>query len=139
MASVLLATDGSEYARRAAEHAIDLARERDATLHVLAVVDRRSLEEPALSSEELMTMLVEDHCRDEIEAVSSMTREAGVPMEWDSRHGVPHEVIAEYADAVDADCVVVGHHGQRAEHCGGVRRRLLERLNREVVVAPPEA
>jgi nucleotide-binding universal stress UspA family protein len=94
-----------------------------------------------------MTMLVEDHCRDEIEAVSSMAREAvssmareaGVPMEWDSRHGVPHEVIAEYADAVDADCVVVGHHGQPAEHCGGVRRRLLERLNREVVVAPPEA
>lgn len=139
MDTVLLATDGSEYARHAAEHAIALAKERDATLHVLCVVDRRSLKEPALSSEELMTVLVEDHCRDEIEAVVSMARDEGVPVEWSSRHGVPHEVIESYAADVGAGVIVVGHHGQRGEHCGGVRRRLLEHTAREVVLPPSEA
>lgn len=47
MTAILLATDGSEDARRAAEYAIDLARERDAVLHVLRAVDRWTLDEPA--------------------------------------------------------------------------------------------
>lgn len=37
--TVILATDGTEYARRAAERAIDLASEHGATLHVLCVAD----------------------------------------------------------------------------------------------------
>lgn len=138
MTAILLATDGSEDARRAAEYAITLARERDAVLHVLCVVDRRTLDEPALGSEELATILVEDTCRTAIETIRTMARRAGVPVEWRSEHGLPHESIHERAVDVDADRIVVGHHGSEGQHLGGVRRRLLELTDREVLVPPAD-
>jgi nucleotide-binding universal stress UspA family protein len=78
MDTILLATDGSEYARRAAER--------------------------------------------------------GVPVEGVTRHGVPHEVIFEYAGEVDADVIVIGEHGDHADHFAGVGRRVRERAGRAVVV-----
>ncbi|WP_265111159.1 universal stress protein [Halosolutus halophilus] len=61
MGPILLATDGSEYARQAAKRAIELAEEREATLHVICVVDQRHFDDPALSSAELATIYAEDH------------------------------------------------------------------------------
>ncbi|WP_276261529.1 universal stress protein [Haloglomus litoreum] len=136
MPAILLATDGSEDAHRAAEYAIELARERDAVLHVLCVVDRRTLDEPALGSEELATILVEDSCRTAIETIRDMASRAGVAMEWRSEHGLPHQSIHEHARDIDADQIVVGHHGSQGEHLGGVRRRLIELTDREVVIPP---
>jgi len=61
MGTILLATDGSADARQAAREALDLAEERDATLHVICVVDERRFDDPALSSAELATIYAEDH------------------------------------------------------------------------------
>jgi nucleotide-binding universal stress UspA family protein len=139
MPTVLLGTDGSEYADKAAEYAVELARERGADLHVLCIIDRRMLDEPALSSEELMTILVEDRCGEAISTVEEIGASAGVTVVGASRHGVPHEEIHDHATKIDADVIVVGHHGNRESHCGGVRRRLLERTDREVVLPPDTA
>lgn len=139
MSKIIFGTDGSADAERAAEYAVDLARERDATLHVICVVDRRVLDEPALSSDELTTILVEDHCSEAVERIRSLAADAGVSVETVSRHGTPHETIHQYAEEIGAESIVVGHHGERGEHCGGVRRRLAELApDYEVVVAPPD-
>ncbi|WP_318568329.1 universal stress protein [Salinigranum marinum] len=134
MGSVLLATDGSEYARRAAERAIELVEERSAPLYVICVVDRQRFGESALSSAELATIYAEDHAAACVAEVERMTEGRDISVEGDTRHGVPHEVIMEYADEVDADVIVVGEHGDHREHFAGVGRKVTERADREVIV-----
>ncbi|MFC7225773.1 universal stress protein [Salinirubellus salinus] len=49
-------------------------------------------------------------------------------------HGVPPDEILAYADRIDASVIVVGEHGEHAEHFGGVGRAVADRADREVVV-----
>ncbi|WP_178916108.1 universal stress protein [Natronomonas gomsonensis] len=139
MATVLLATDGSEYARQAAERAIELAAERGATLHSICVVDQRRFDDPALSSAELATMYADDHALEFVGEVADMAEDRSVPIERTTRHGIPHEVILEYADEVDADVIVIGAHGDHDEHFSGVGRKVTELADRTVLVVEPDA
>nr|WP_256300866.1 universal stress protein [Haloarchaeobius salinus] len=134
MSTILLATDGSEYARHAAEQAIELAAERDAPLHVLCVVDRRRFDDPALSSAELATIYADDHAALCVNEVTELAEQREVHVEGDTRHGIPHEVIMEYADEVDAEVILVGEHGDHDEHFSGVARKVLADSDREVRV-----
>ncbi len=134
MEMILLATDGSEYARRAAREALDIAERRDATLHVICVVDERRFGDPALSSAELATIYAEDHAAVSVDEVIEMAEHRSVVVEGDTRHGIPHEVIVEYAAEVDADTIVVGEHGDHEEHFSGVGRHVSEQTDRDVVV-----
>ena len=138
MSSILLATDGSEYASHAASRAIELADERDATLYVLCVVDRRVQSEPALSSSELATIEAEDHGHECVKSVTKMVGDRAIPVEGEVRHGIPEELILDYADEIGAATIVVGEHGDHSEHLGGVARALEENSNREVVVVELE-
>jgi len=133
MGSILLATDGSEYARRAATQAIELADERDATLHVICVVDERRFGDPALSSAELATIYAEDHATITVDEVTRMAEESDVDVEGDTQHGLPHEIILDYADEVDADLIIVGEHGDHEEHFSGVGREITESADCEVI------
>jgi nucleotide-binding universal stress UspA family protein len=132
MTTILLATDGSEYARQAAKQAIELAAEREATLHVICVVDQRRFDDPALSSAELATIYAEDHAAVCVKEVTDMAEKHGVRVEGDTRHGIPHEVILEYADEIDADLIVIGEHGAHEEHFSGVGQKVVEGSDREV-------
>jgi len=138
MGTILLATDGSEYARQAAQQAIDLAEARGATLHVICVVDRRRFDEPALSSAELTTIYAEDHAAICVNEVVNIAEERDVRVEGDTRHGIPHEVILDYADEIDADVIVVGEHGSHEEHFSGVGQKVLEGSERDVRVIEAE-
>ena len=127
MDAVLLATDGSEYARRAAERAIEVASENAADLYVLCVVDRRVHGEPGLSTEELSTIEAEDVGHDCVTEVRSMVGDRGAEVSVDGsvRHGLPEEVILAYAEEVGADLIVIGEHGDHRQHLGGVGRHLV--------------
>jgi nucleotide-binding universal stress UspA family protein len=134
MGAIVLATDGSEYARRAAERAVDLAEERGEPLHVICVVDRRRFDDPALGSAELATIYAEDHAAVSIDEVIEMAEERNVVVRGDTRHGVPHDVILEYAEEVDADVIVLGEHGDHDEHFRGVGRKVAGLADRDVEV-----
>lgn len=136
MGTVLLATDGSEYTRRAAERAIELAGERDVSLRVICVVDQRRFDGPALSSEELATIYVEDHAAMCVTEVMEMAQGSDVTVTGDTRHGISYEVVLDYADEVDAAFIVIGERwrprgtllgsgteGHRTERPGSARRR----------------
>jgi nucleotide-binding universal stress UspA family protein len=138
MGTILLATDGSEYARQAARQAIELAAERGATLHVICVVDERRFDHPALSSAELATIYAEDHAAVCVREVTDMASERDIGVEGDTRHGIPHEVILDYADEIDAQVIVVGEHGEHDEHFSGVGRQVLAESDREVRVVEAE-
>ncbi|MFC7249543.1 universal stress protein [Halomicroarcula sp. GCM10025324] len=138
MGSILLATDGSEYARKAADRAIDLAEEHESPLHVICVVDRQKFDDPALSSAELATIYAEDHAVVSVNEVTQMADGRDIVVEGETRHGVPHETILEYADEVDADVIVVGEHGDHEEHFSGVGKKVASTYDRDVVVVTAE-
>jgi nucleotide-binding universal stress UspA family protein len=135
MNTLLLATDGSDYARQAAREALELAEDRDATLHVLCVVDKRRFNHPALSAAELATIYAEETAAVCVREVTEMADERDVHVEGDIRHGIPEEVIRDYADDVDADLILMGEHGEHDVHFSGVGRQVLKRSDREVHVA----
>lgn len=139
MGTILLATDGSEYARLAAREALDLAEDRGTSLHVICVVDERRFDDPALSSAELATIYAEDHAVMSVAEVIEMASERAVTVDGDTRHGIPHEVILTYADEVDADTIVIGEHGDHEEHFSGVGRHVTDRTDRDVVVVTAES
>lgn len=133
-ATVLLATDASVLSERVIDAAIEAAGERDAALHILCVVDRRVIDEPGLSSVEAVTIAAEDLGQTHVVAVCERAAERGVAAEGRTHHGIPHELILEYADEIDADLIVVGDHGDHAAHLGGVGRRVRDTSDREVLV-----
>jgi nucleotide-binding universal stress UspA family protein len=139
MATILLATDGSEYARQAARRALELAEDRGTALHALCVVDARRFDDPALSSAELATIYAEDHAALCVSEVAEMAEGSPVTVEGETRHGIPHEVILEYADEVGADTIFVGEHGDHSEHFSGVGRNVMERTDRTVVIVAAAA
>ncbi|WP_254270999.1 universal stress protein [Haloarcula marina] len=134
MESILLATDGSEYARAAAKHAVELSAAEDLPLYVISVVDERRFNEPALSSTELATIFAEDHATMTIADVRELADGTGVNIEGDTRHGIPHEVILDYAREVGAKTIVLGEHGEHEEHFSGVGRKVAEAADCECVV-----
>jgi nucleotide-binding universal stress UspA family protein len=136
MTTVLLATDGSNCARRAAERAVDIARDRAGSLHVVWVVDNRKFGESALGADALATIWAEDHGHDCVQNVASMGRDAGVDVSVEVVHGRPADRILDSADRLGAEVIVVGEHGDHREHIGGVGRRVTAGCDCEVVTVP---
>jgi nucleotide-binding universal stress UspA family protein len=134
MNTIVLATDGSDYARAAARQAIDIAHEKDATIYALCVVDSTKFAEPALSSAELETIYAEDHAAMCVAEVAEMAADYDVAVEGDTRHGVPDDVILTVADDLEADLIVVGEHGDHDKHFSGVGERTRAHAECDVLV-----
>lgn len=133
--TILVPTDGSEHAQRAAAHAIALAEREGAALHALYVVNTDDLGEPALSSAEILITVEEERGRNVLAAVAEAARTRGVPVETTCAHGEPAEMIKEHADEVGADLVMLGKRGETHElREGTVARELRSHDDRVVIV-----
>lgn len=127
---ILLATDGSATADRAAEHATAQAREFGATLHVLHAVA------PALTdviSSDSVGELVEDATgegEDLVERVAERARAEGVDTVTHVEQRSPHEAILGYAEEEGVDLIVVGSRGRSEK---SIRDRLLGGVSTKVV------
>jgi len=110
--AVLVPTDGSGGTRDAVEHAIDHAKQYDATLHALYVVDSR-LGIGNKSTPEDVFEALEDRGQQAIEDVQTQARAADVGTITGSiARGNPHQAILDYVTAEDIDLVVMGTHGR---------------------------
>ncbi|MFC7187178.1 universal stress protein [Halorubrum yunnanense] len=110
--TILLPTDGSAGAARAAEHGLSLAAALDATVHVLSVVDDTSLGLDVRSTvsgrerEQAATDAVDDLVSEaETRGVSNSVRHV--------EHGSPIEVILDAIESNDIHAVVMGTTGRR--------------------------
>jgi nucleotide-binding universal stress UspA family protein len=128
--TIVLATDGSDCARAAGEHALELAATYGATLHALYVVDATDL--GLTTPSEVDVGEIRDSLRSEgqraVDAVTETAADAGIDGVGEVRVGVPHEEILAYAGDVDADLLVLGTHGRT-----GLRRYLLGSVAERVV------
>ena len=121
--AILLPTDGSESAERAADHALALAGELDATVHALSVTEDALLGEDADTSgaEEAVNNVVEAADRHGVEKV-----------ETHIESGEPDEVILESVESHDLDAIVMGATGRR-----GIDRVLLGSVAEKTVRSAP--
>ncbi|GAA0657372.1 universal stress protein [Salarchaeum japonicum] len=126
--AVLLPTDGSPGATRAAEHGLALAGALDATVHALSVVDTAfagfDVRSPAAG---------EAAAEDALDDLAATAAEHGV--EDVVRHveqGSPVEGILDCIDDADIDAVVMGTSGRR-----GTDRILLGSVAEKTVRAAP--
>mgnify|MGYP000468817448 CR=1 FL=1 len=132
--TILVPTDGSRHAQRAAAHAIALAEREDATIRALYVVDTDDFGEPALSSAEILVTDEEQRGRAVLEAVETAARKRGVPVETTCTHGKPAEAIKTHADEVEADLVVLGERGETHDLREGTVTRKLRRDDDDRIV-----
>jgi nucleotide-binding universal stress UspA family protein len=119
---ILLATDFSGSAETAEAAAIDLAKRLSAELHVLHVYEAPSAELPPHAIP-LVTSYVEDLRRvaeERLAEVQARALTAGITAESQAEPGPCVEAIAERAEEIRADLIVVGTEGR-----SGVRRFLL--------------
>ncbi|WP_226479101.1 universal stress protein [Natrinema amylolyticum] len=108
---LLVPTDGSDAATAALEHALDIAADRDATVHLLYVADTN---EPSLTRLGTEVVDVLEREGDEIlDDAAAMAADRDVSVTTDVVQGDPRTVIADYATADEFDLVVMGAHGRR--------------------------
>lgn len=108
---VLVATDGSEPATAAVEHAVALAAAADATLHVVNVVD------VTVTLPEGAGAPVFEALEDAGEAATGRVQERASDADVETVHeqllsGSTDGAIVDYADEQDVDCIVLGTHGR---------------------------
>lgn len=127
---LLVPTDGSEGARNALDHAIDIATAAGARVTVLSVVDSRAFTggfETGPTLPDIREQL-ETYAEDAVDALQTHVSEANVDVEGAVTVGLPADEITSYAEDHDADLVVVGTHGR-----SGLERLILGSVTERVV------
>ena len=126
--TILFPTDGSEHAETVLEYALGIAETRDATLHVLSVVDDRAfltLDDDRI--EEVRSEL-ETEALAAIDDATEAAEARGIATDSDVAVGSPSTAILDYVDAADIDLVVMGTSGDNYERnvVGSVSQRVVE-------------
>jgi len=103
---ILVPTDGSQGAKAALEHGIEIASQWDATLHTLYVADSRL----ARSGPLLETLRKEG--RKAVRDVEVTGTQAGLTVVTEIVEGNPHKEILDYVIEHGIDMVIIGTHGR---------------------------
>jgi nucleotide-binding universal stress UspA family protein len=136
MHAILVATDGSQTAREAVAFATELARDAGATLHVVSV--RQATFHGHGGPVQAQTDVHEVHGAQLIaRAAAEAASAAGVRAEAHEAEGDEARAIAELAERLGVDLIVVGSHGHGpigAALFGSVSRALVKRSRVPVTV-----
>lgn len=126
---ILVPTDGSAEAATATEHAIELARALDATVHALYVIDLPgSVRAPSIREDEVtMRREYREYGETVTEEVADTASEVGVDAVGVVRTGSVHEEITDYAEDRGMDLVVMGtaYRGKFGAILGGTTERVV--------------
>ena len=121
ISKILVPTDGSKTARRAARYGVDLAKQLNASVMVLSVIDQRSFigqTIPAAETARHVIEPIEDYLREAAEGYAGEIRKLceknGVQSKTVITTGHPVEEIVKEAEKSKADLIVMGSHGKSA-------------------------
>lgn len=110
---ILVPTDGSKSAHKAAEQAIRFARRNDATLHVLYAMDMGDADYVAVPSDiEQTRNRLEKKGQEYVSEIEDLAADAGVTCVTTVTSNTPIEAIHEYVEEYDVDLVVMGKRGR---------------------------
>jgi nucleotide-binding universal stress UspA family protein len=121
ISKILVATDGSETARKSIGYAIELAKQTGASLTFLSVVDKNFFTTKSMPSVATPTHLIEpieDFLRQAAEAhlkdAEKLCQKEGIQSKGIIRSGHPVEEIIKEAEKSKADLIIIGSHGRSA-------------------------
>ncbi|MBX0323737.1 universal stress protein [Halomicroarcula sp. F13] len=127
---VLVATDGSPGTTETLAHAVSIARDNDAVLHGLYVVDRRLYLAADKDTQEDVRESLREEGEVALDDIAVGGEEAALETVTRMEEGIPHKVITQYAADEDVDLVVMGTHGRtgrdRVANLGSVTERVVE-------------
>ncbi|MFB6222237.1 MAG: universal stress protein [Haloarcula sp.] len=128
--SVLVATDGSSGTTETLSHAASIARDNDATLHGLYVVDRRLYLAADKSNQDEVRQSLEEEGDVALDDIVVAGEESGLDVVTTMEEGIPHKTITDYAEDADVDLIVMGTHGRtgrdRVANLGSVTERVVQ-------------
>jgi len=131
---VVIPTDGSEFADRAAEHALSIAELSGATVHAIYVIDEAISDlQDAPGS---IVGLLKEGGHQAVDAIATDARDRGLSATSDVLRGSPEMEILEYAEGVDADLVAMGTRGRAAgteRVIGSTTARVVRRFDRPLL------
>ena len=121
VSKILVPTDGSETARKAVRYAVDLAKQLNASVIALSVIDNTSLiaqTVPAFDTPMHVIEPVEDYLREAAKGyaaeIEKLCDKSGVQSEAVITTGHPVEDIVKEAKKSKVDLIVMGSHGRSA-------------------------
>jgi nucleotide-binding universal stress UspA family protein len=121
IAKILVPSDGSKNAQRAAEYAVELAKQLSASIIILSVIDQRSLiaqTAPASRTARQTIEPIEDYLKEAAAgyagAIKKLCDKSGVAATILIKTGHPVEVIVKEAKKSKANLIVIGSHGRSA-------------------------
>ncbi|RDY70062.1 universal stress protein [Halobacillus trueperi] len=134
---ILLATDGSDHSFRAIDQAVKMVEPYKEHVHIdlIYAVDGETSKEDVLNYGDSHTATAK---RKEkfLETVDTV-KEKGVSSEIIILHGEPAEVLTDYANEHDYDCVVIGSRGRNKLQTlilGSVSHKLVKYIQKPVIV-----
>jgi nucleotide-binding universal stress UspA family protein len=136
---VLVTTDGSDIAARAAPYGADLARRFGAAFHVLNVVDVQSeagvFDAGGVDSEYIDRLETQGH--QAVDELVATLDTADLDVRRSVVRGRPHDAVAEYTDENGVGLLVMSSEGQSnlaGQQLGTVTGRVLRSVDRPILV-----
>ncbi|UWG48622.1 Nucleotide-binding protein, UspA family [Halanaeroarchaeum sp. HSR-CO] len=126
--TVLIPTDGSDPAARAAERGIEFAERYGADVYLVYVVDTSTYDFE--DTPRSILGLLKDGGQNAVDEIASLARDRNLQTTTDVLRGLPEAEILEYAAGIDADLIVMGTRGRGAtpdQVLGSITGRLLRR------------
>jgi nucleotide-binding universal stress UspA family protein len=121
ISKLLVPTDGSKAAQKAAVYAIDLAKQLKASVIILSVIDKRSFTGQTVPSTETARHVIEpieDYLREAAEVyageIKKLCDKDRVRSKTIISSGHPVEDIVKTASRAKADLIIMGSHGKSA-------------------------
>ena len=135
---ILLPTDGSSATVQALDHALAIAADNNATVHVLYVLDKRHYLAATDDTKEEIRRSLDEEADRALDDAAVRIEEEGIESVTSRREGVPHKTIANYAEEEDIDLVVMGTHGktgkERVATLGSTTERVVKNAEQPVMV-----
>jgi len=132
----MLATDGSEHAKRAAENAVHIAScTKDACIEIVYVVDADKAKSDVLNN--WNSADIGDKRKDRLREVENMAKQSEATYHTTILHGDPGPTIVDYANKNNFDIVVIGSRGLNGLQefvLGGVSHKVAKRAHCPVLI-----
>ncbi|MFA9517126.1 universal stress protein [Halopenitus sp. H-Gu1] len=135
---VLVPTDGSPTVETTLDHAIPIARDNDATVHGLYVVDNRIVTAADSDTRSDLESSLREEGKTAVETVTDRAESAGLEAVGELRKGTPWKEILTYTEEADADLIVIGTRGksprEKIVSLGSVSERVVDNASTPVFV-----
>lgn len=135
---ILVPTDGSSATAETLDHAAAIARDNDATVDVLYVIDQRRYRAASADTKDEVKASLEVEGERAIEDAETRLADEGVAVATTIEEGIPYKTILDYAEDSDSDLVVMGTHGRTGRNrrvaLGSVTERVVSNAAVPVLV-----